>query len=114
MVPEARVAIGFSQAFLIAAGNLVSGKPTDGISGVTCQVARRWVEPEKLHDDASVFRRGPILVLFPLLYRRVADFKSQQFSELRHGQVHVDTLLAQVFAQGFGVDRIPSHLPKVL
>ena len=52
------------------------------------------VEPQELHKALPMLVGWAVLVLFPLFDGRVADCKSQSLSQLRHGQVHVDTFLA--------------------
>ena len=72
------------------------------------------VKSKELHDTEPVLVGGPVLVLFPFLDGAVRDPKPKYLSQLRHGQVHVDALLSEVFAQGFGVDWIPPQLPEML
>ena len=42
----------------------------------------------------------------PIFNSRISNSKSQQLGKLRHGQREVDSLLAEVFAKGFRVDRV--------
>jgi uncharacterized hydantoinase/oxoprolinase family protein len=64
------------------------------------------IETEEFNDTIPVFVGRAVLVLFPFLDGSVADSKPQHFSQLRHGQLHVDPLFAEMLSQGFGCGRV--------
>ena len=71
-------------------------------AGVACWVLRSRIEAEEFNDALPVCVGRVVLVLFPFLDGSVADSKPQQFSQLRHGQLHVDSLFAEMLSQSLG------------
>jgi hypothetical protein len=60
-----------------------------------------------------VFLGRAVLVLFPFLDGGVSDSNAQHFSQLRHGQLHIDPLFAKMLAQSLGCGRVAAQLSKM-
>jgi hypothetical protein len=106
----ANIRIPFLESLNFSGGKFPTGASLDA----ACRICEGRVESKELNDPVSVLLRWPVLVLLPFLNRRVGDPKAQLCSQLRHGKVKVDALLAEVFADGFGVDGVIAQTLKML
>jgi hypothetical protein len=77
--------------------------PTGKSVGAACRICEERVKFKELDDSMSVFFRRSVLVLFPFLKGGVGDSKSQSCSQLRHGKMKVNPLLAEVFAKSLWI-----------
>ena len=71
------------------------------------------IETKEFNDALPVSIGRAVLVLFPFLDGSVSDSKAQCFGQLRHGQLHIDPLLAKVLAQSLGCRRVATQLSEM-
>src|ERR1035437_8771583 len=82
-------------------------------SKAACWIFRSRIETKEFNDEFPVFLGRAVLVLFPFLDGGVSDSNAQHFSQLRHGQLHIDPLFAKMLAQSLGCGRVAAQLSKM-